>query len=208
MARRKVLGSIVNTAQLVCVGCHFTLVYSLIFIQLCLIDACLRIQPVLIKVTFLVELLIDIRCFHQVTFHEALMNPSSEASSVIPPPCAIIGRCHEPPLIIQFFVLGYECSQIFLICCLAVHHHTLMGSGVLFVLRIGKVSYLLARPFFRLLVVLHLHVVVLLVDALVWQLRIRLHVDLRRQRRVLGRRLWLTRDVTLGSDGDGGLLRV
>ena len=94
-----VLGPIVNSTNLIGMRSHCVLVHILFFVQLCLVDAGLGIKSVLINVTFLVKLLVDVCCFHQVTFNKALMNSSIKAGTSISLPSRSLWRSHEPPLV-------------------------------------------------------------------------------------------------------------
>ena len=59
-----VLGAIVNSTNLIGMRSHFDFIYTLLFVQLCLIDACFCVKSVLINVTLLIKLLIDVGCLH------------------------------------------------------------------------------------------------------------------------------------------------
>lgn len=119
---RKV-GSIVNPADLVGVRCHFSIVNTLVFIQFGLIDASFGIEPILEQVALLVELLVDISSFDQVTFDKALMDTSIKVLSLASS-ASSIRRCHKSSFVVQIRVLWYELAKVNVLAAFLVEQHT------------------------------------------------------------------------------------
>jgi len=72
--------TIVDPAHFVGMGFHLPVINELLFWQFCLVYASLSIQPVLKQVSLLVELLIDVSCFHQLALHKGLLQRQARSS--------------------------------------------------------------------------------------------------------------------------------
>ena len=65
-------GAVLDPTDLIWHIVHLPNEAGLLLVQLRLVDAGLRVQPVLVDVAFAVKLLVDVRCLQQVTFHKAV----------------------------------------------------------------------------------------------------------------------------------------
>ena len=137
-----VLGAIINSTDLIGMRSHCVLVHILLFVQLCLVDAGLGIKSVLINVTFLVKLLVNVCCFHQVTFNKALMNSSIKADTAISLPTRPLWCSHEPPLVHKILALRDKATKV-LLTILRWHHQTYSSRSLLIIWCINIVSYFL-----------------------------------------------------------------
>ena len=66
------LGSIVDPAKFIRSRLHLFIILVLINCKLGLVDACLGIESILVKISLLIKLLIDIGSFQEITFDESL----------------------------------------------------------------------------------------------------------------------------------------
>ena len=159
---------------------HCILISILLFIQLSLVNASLCIKSILVNIAFLVKLLIDVGCFHQITLNEALMNSSIKTNSTIPLSGSSIRSSHKPPLIHEILTLGNKSAQI--LFALLRWHNQARSSGCLLFIRCVHVVSNLFYPRLRLVRLGNLHLyrlnlpLTLLFHLLGWQWQFLLHL--------------------------------